>query len=181
MSRNEDVLALRAEGAEVFIPDGSPARAAIERTTLLGICDHQDDLEIMAYHGILECFQQRDRWFSGVTMTNGGGSARDLEYKSYTDAEMVEVRKLEQKKAAYVGDFSAMVLLNHKSSAVKDPSNANVAADLDALFSVAAPEVVYTHNLADKHDTHVAVALRVVDALRRVAKAKRPKKVIGCE
>src|SRR6267142_3700440 len=100
MSRANDVLPLRAEGAEVFIPDGSPAEAAIRRTTHLGICAHQDDLEIMAYHGILECFQQKDKWFTGVTMTNGGGSARELEYKDYSDAQMVDVRRLEQKKAA---------------------------------------------------------------------------------
>jgi LmbE family N-acetylglucosaminyl deacetylase len=181
MSRTEDVLPLRAEGAEVFIPDGSPARAAIERTTHLGICAHQDDLEIMAYHGILECFQQKDKWFTGVTMTNGSGSARDLEYKAYSDAEMVDVRRLEQKKAAYVGEFSSMLLLNHKSASVKDPKNADVAADLDALLALAAPEILYTHNLADKHDTHVAVALRVLAALRRLPKDKRPKKVIGCE
>jgi len=181
MDRNDDVLRLRAEGAEVFIPDGSPAEGAIKRTTHLGICAHQDDLEIMAYHGILECFQQKDKWFTGVTMTNGSGSARDLEYKDYTDAQMVDVRRLEQKKAAYVGEFSSMVLLNHKSASVKDPKNPDVAADLDALLSLASPEVVYTHNLADKHDTHVAVVLRVLAALRRMPKDKRPKKVIGCE
>jgi len=181
MSRSDDVLQLRAEGAEIFIPDGSPAKAAIEKTTHLGICAHQDDLEIMAYHGILECFQQKDKWFTGVTMTNGSGSARDLEYKNYTDAEMVDVRRLEQKKAAYVGEFSSMLLLNHKSASVKDPKNPDFAADLDALLSLSSPEVVYTHNLADKHDTHVAVVLRVLAALRRMPKDKRPKKVIGCE
>jgi len=181
MNRNDDDLLLRAEGAEIFIPDGSPALGAVRRTTHLGICAHQDDLEIMAYHGILECFQQKDRWFTGVTMTNGSGSARDLEYKDYTDAQMVDVRRLEQKKAAYVGEFSSMLLLNHKSAAIKDPKNADVAADLDALLALASPEVVYTHNLADKHDTHVAVVLRVLAALRRMPKDERPKKVIGCE
>src|SRR6266542_259504 len=181
MNRSDDVLKLRADGAEVFIPDGSPSEIAIPRTTHLGICAHQDDLEIMAYHGILECFQQKDRWFTGVTMTNGSGSARDLEYKSYSDAEMIAVRRLEQKKAAHIGEFSSMLLLNHKSASVKDPKNGDVAADLDTVFSVAQPEVVYTHNLADKHDTHVAVALRVLTALRRLPEEKRPRKVIGCE
>jgi LmbE family N-acetylglucosaminyl deacetylase len=174
-------IKLRAEGAEVFVPDGSEPASAVARTTHLGLCAHQDDLEIMAYHGILECFQRSDRWFTGVTMTNGSGSARDLEYKAYTDAEMVEIRKREQKKAAYLGEFSAMLLLNHKSAAVKDAKNADVAADLDALLSVAKPKVVYTHNLADKHDTHVAVALRVIAALRRVPRERRPERVIGCE
>jgi LmbE family N-acetylglucosaminyl deacetylase len=172
---------LSAPGAEVFVPDGYEPLAALRRTTHLGICAHQDDLEIMAFHGILECFQRSDRWFSGVTVTNGSGSARDLDYKSYTDAEMIEVRRREQKKAAYIGEFSTMVLLNHKSAAVKDAKSVDVASDLDVLFSVTQPEVVYTHNLADKHDTHVAVALRVIAALRRLSKDRRPKKVIGCE
>src|SRR3954447_10138930 len=107
-------LVLRAAGAEIYVPDGGDAFGALRRTTHLGICAHQDDLEIMAYHGILECFQQNAKWFTGVTMTNGSGSARDLEYKEYTDAQMVDVRRLEQKKAAYVGEFSSMLLLNHK-------------------------------------------------------------------
>ena len=181
MNRASPTLSLRADGAEVFVPDGSPTEEAVKRTTHLGICAHQDDLEIMAYHGILECFQKKDRWFTGVTMTNGGGSAREQEYKDYTDAQMVDVRRLEQKKAAFVGEFSSMVLLNHKSAAVKDAKNADVAADLDAILSIASPEVVYTHNLADKHDTHVAVVLRVLAALRRMPEDKRPRKVIGCE
>jgi LmbE family N-acetylglucosaminyl deacetylase len=181
MNPASEVLSLKAEGAEVFVPDGSPADAAIRRTTHLGICAHQDDLEIMAYHGILECFQRKDRWFTGVTMTNGSGSARDLEYKAYSDAEMVDVRRLEQKKAALIGEFSSMLLLNHRSAAVKDPKNQDVSADLDAILSIASPEVVYTHNLADKHDTHVAVVLRVLAALRRMPKDRRPRKVIGCE
>jgi LmbE family N-acetylglucosaminyl deacetylase len=181
MNRPKDVLQLRADGAEVFVPDGSPPHDAVARTTHLGICAHQDDLEIMAYHGILECFQRKDRWFTGVTMTNGSGSARDLEYKDYSDSEMVDVRRLEQKKAAFVGEFSSMLLLNHKSAAVKDPKNVDVAADLDAVLALASPEFVYTHNLADKHDTHVAVVLRVLAALRRLPKSERPRKVIGCE
>ena len=39
----------------------------------------------------------------------------------------------------------------------------------------------YTHNLADKHDSHVAVALRVVAAIRRLPAERRPRRVIGCE
>ncbi|HKQ70751.1 MAG TPA: PIG-L family deacetylase [Polyangiaceae bacterium] len=174
-------MKLQAQGAEIFIPDGSSVEVALARTTHLGLCAHQDDLEIMAYHGIIECFQRTDRWFSGVTLTSGAGSARDLDYKNYSDAQMIDVRKLEQKKAAYVGEYSAMVLLNHPSAAVKDPRHAALAADLDAVLAATKPEVVYTHNLADKHDTHVAVALRVVGALRRLPKELRPKRVIGCE
>jgi LmbE family N-acetylglucosaminyl deacetylase len=175
------LLSLRAPGAEVFVPDGEPPARALERTTHLGIGAHPDDLEIMAYHGILECFQRSDRWFTGVTVTTGSGSPRGPEYKDRTEAEMTEVRRLEQKKAARTGEYSAMLLLNHPSASVKDAQNADVANDLDVVFSAARPEVVYTHNLADKHDSHVAVALRVVAALRRLPAGDRPRRVIGCE
>jgi hypothetical protein len=50
-----------------------------------------------------------------------------------------------------------------------------------AILRASQPKFVYTHNLADKHDTHVAVALRVIEALRELDEAERPKQVIGCE
>ncbi len=42
-------------------------------------------------------------------------------------------------------------------------------------------EVVYLHNLADKHDTHVGCALRCLEAIRQLPKAERPRKAYGCE
>lgn len=175
------VLSFRAAGAELFVPDGATPALALARTTHLGVGAHPDDLEIMAYHGILECFRRSDRWFTGITVTNGGGNVRGLATMGRTDAETIEVRKLEQKTAARVGEYSAMLLLNHPSASAKDGTNADVAADLDLVLSAARPEVVYTHNLADKHDSHVAVALRVVAALRRLPTGERPRRVIGCE
>jgi hypothetical protein len=43
------------------------------------------------------------------------------------------------------------------------------------------PEVVYTHNPADKHDTHVGTMTKVIKAIRKLPVDKRPKKVYGCE
>ncbi len=174
-------IQLKAKGAEIYIPDRKPVESSLKRTTHLGVCAHQDDLEFMAFHGILECFGSKDKAFTGVTVTNGSGSARDSHYKDYTDEQMMEVRKLEQKKAAFVGEYAAHFLLNHPSSSVKDAKNQDVAADLDTVLAHCKPQVVYTHNFTDKHDTHVAVALRLIAALRRLPKDQRPKKVIGCE
>ncbi len=174
------VIKLKAPGAEIFIPDGKPVEEALKRTTHLGLSAHQDDLEIMAYEGILECFGKKDRGFTGVILTNGAGSARDAQYKTYTDEQMVEVRKTEQKKAATIGEFSAQFLLNHPSANVKS-AHSDLMADLDTILTNCLPQVVYTHNFADKHDTHVAVASRVIEALRKMPSDKRPRKVIGCE
>ena len=169
------------DSAEIFIPDSQPAGIALERTTHLGIGAHQDDLEIMALSGILECFQHDKKWFCGVTVTNGSGSPREDVYLSYTDEEMRWIRGKEQKKAAIVGEYSAQVMLDYPSSAVKGEDKAAVIQDLSRLIKTAQPEVIYTHNLADKHDTHVGVTLRVVEALRGLEPEERPEKLYGCE
>ncbi len=167
--------------AEIFVPDGLPLDKALARTTHMAIGAHQDDLEIMAYHGIAECFGRDDRWFTGVVATNGAGSARSGIYERYTDEQMQQVRRREQRKAAYVGEYACQIQLDYTSSAVKDGKQPALREDLAAILRVARPEVVYLHNLADKHDTHVGVALRAIAALREVAGEFRPKKVYGCE
>ena len=168
-------------GADFFVPDGTSADAAVARTTHLCLAAHQDDIEIMAYHGIAACFGQSDRWFTGVVTTNGAGSSRTGIYGRYTDEEMQRVRLLEQRKAAYVGEYACQIQLGYNSAQVKNPAETAVVEDLAAILRAAKPEVVYLHNLADKHDTHVAVALRSIAALRAVRGECRPKQVYGCE
>ena len=172
---------LKKPGAEIFVFDNKPLSEALPRTTHMGISAHQDDIEIMAYHGALECFGLEDKWFAGVVVTNGAGSPRDDLYASYTDDQMQVVRKLEQKKAAFVGEYSAQYLLDYTSSEVKDAQNKDLVEDLKNLILECQPKVIYTHNLADKHDTHVSVALRVIKAIRELPEDKRPELVLGCE
>ena len=172
---------LYKSSSEIYVPDGSAVEKALARTTHLAIGAHQDDNEIMAYHGILECFGRDDRHFTGVTVTNGAGSARDGIYARYTDEDMQKVRRAEQKKAAVVGDSAAHVFLDYTSGEVKDAKNVQVVADLKKVLDAARPQVIYTHNLADKHDTHVATALRVIRALRELPRDSRPQRLYGCE
>ena len=167
--------------AEVFVPDGLPGEEALARTTHMAIAAHQDDIEIMADDGILRCFQRDDGWFCGVVVTDGSGSPRDAVYREYSDQEMQAIRRKEQKKAAVVGEYGAQVLLDYPSAAVKDGRNEAPVQDLVQLLEAARPEVVYTHNLADKHDTHVAVALRVIEAIRRLRPKMQPQHLYGCE
>jgi LmbE family N-acetylglucosaminyl deacetylase len=174
-------MKLNQDSGEIFVPDGQPVEIALARTTHMGIGAHQDDLEIMAMSGILDCFQREDNGFCGVIVTNGSGSPRQDVYQDYTDEEMCMVRRKEQKKAAVVGEYTALALLDYPSSAVKGDDKAAVSEDLGYLIKSAKPEFIYTHNLADKHDTHVGVTLRVIETLRRLEPADRPQKVYGCE
>jgi LmbE family N-acetylglucosaminyl deacetylase len=174
-------MKLTLDTADLFIPDGVEETAALARTTHLAIGAHQDDLEIMSSDGIVNCYQQADKWYTGVVVTNGGGTPRSGIYGDYTDEDMIQVRNKEQKKAAYVGEFAAQFLLDFPSSRVKDSADQGPINDLATIIEATKPEIIYTHNLADKHDTHIGVTLKTIAALRRVSQEALPKKVYGCE
>lgn len=167
--------------ARLMIPDGLAAPEALRRTTHLGIGAHQDDLEFMAFHGILACYGQKDRWFGGVTITDGRGSSRAGKFQDWTDDQIAAERIREQDAAAVIGQYAFMAQLGHPSKSVRDARETVVRDDLFRILEATRPEVVYLHNLADKHDTHVGCALRCLEAFRRLPKADRPQKVYGCE
>jgi LmbE family N-acetylglucosaminyl deacetylase len=122
-----------------------------------------------------------DRWFTGITVTNGSGSARTGAYANFTDEQMIAVRRAEQRKAALIGEYSAQIQLGYTSAEAKDPGNAALQQDLAALLAHLRPNVVYLHQPADKHDTHVAVFGHALRALRRLPREARPERVYGCE
>ncbi len=167
--------------ADAFVPDGASLPAALARTTHLCIAAHQDDIEIMAYHGIAGCQGSTGRWFTGVVVTDGSGSPRAGKFAGHTDEQMKAVRCEEQREAARIGRYSAVLQLAHPSTIVKSAQSAGVAADLREVIQATQATTVYLHNPADKHDTHVAVFLRSLEALRALSRAERPKQVYGCE
>lgn len=177
-------MQLDVPALDIFVPDGVAPERALERTTHLGIGAHADDLEIMAAEGILRCFADEARWFSGVVITDGAGSPRGAGTQSWTADELRHTRRAEQRRAAALGAYSTVIQLGFTSQAIKQRSSPDcdrAIRALQQLLTRARPEVVYTHNLADKHDTHVAVALRVLEACRRLPPTNRPQRVIGCE
>jgi len=167
--------------AEFYIPDKTPIKEALERTTHMALAAHQDDIEIMAYDGILKGFNNQENFFFGVVITNGSGSAREGKYKNYTDEEMIKIRKHEQKKAAMIGEFGALALLDYPSKTIKNPTDQASVEELKSLLKMSKPRILYTHNLADKHDTHIGVTTKVIKALRALEQHERPEKVYGCE
>lgn len=164
---------------DFFIPNGENEAEALKKTTHLAISAHYDDIEFMAYDGILKCFHNPDQFFTAAVVTNGSGSPRSGIYADCTDENMVKIREDEQKKAAVIGDYAAQAFLYYPSAAVKDPAERKVVEDLKSLIQKTQPKIIYTHNLADKHDTHVAVVLRVLAALRELD--YMPEAFYGCE
>lgn len=167
---------------DLFIPDSVSAPEAQARTSHLGIGAHQDDLEFMAYHGIATCYEQSGAWFSGITCTDGGGSARSGAFADKTDDEMKSIRVDEQRRAAKIGQYSYMAQLGFASSTIIDSVTRDALVDqLEQYLLFSQPEVLYTHNPADKHASHVAVFHAAIEAVRRIPPYSRPKKMYGCE
>jgi LmbE family N-acetylglucosaminyl deacetylase len=168
--------------ASLTIPDGAVAAEAYARCSHLAIGAHQDDLEFMAFHGINTCYGDERFWFGGVTCSDGGGSARAGKYADYTDEQMKTLRMDEQRRAAEIGQYSFVQQLGLSSSKIKaDKQRGALIDQLEMILLQTQAEVLYTHNPADKHATHVAVCLATLEALRRVPPYSRPKKVYGCE
>lgn len=166
-------------GATLTVPDGRAM--ALARITHLGIGAHQDDLEFMAFEGILNCYQKADQWFGGVTCTDGAGSARQGRYAHFSDSQMRAVRHEEQERAAKIGQFGVMIQLDYPSASLHSDGLPKLQADLVKILSATHPSVVYTHNLADKHPTHLNVAAAVIGALRELAPQWKPLHFYGCE
>lgn len=168
--------------ADIYLPDPSAKPAdALGRVTHLCVAAHQDDIEIMAFEGITFCLDHPGKAFGGVVVTNGAGSPRTGNYASMTDAEMQRVRRDEQRRAAEMGHYAIQIQLAHPSGDVKTRGHAAVIGDLVQIFSGCSPEVLYLHQPADKHDTHVALLRRCLEALRLIPSDRRPRRVLGCE
>jgi LmbE family N-acetylglucosaminyl deacetylase len=174
-------MKLHKPTVDLFVPDGIDLASALTRTTHLGIGAHQDDLEIMAFQGVAACHGRRDQWFTGITCTDGAGSARAGVYAEYSDADMTRVRHVEQRSAASVGGYAAMIQLDYSSKESKNPANTELVHDLRQILEATQPETVYTHNPADKHPTHVAIFAATLKAIRSLPLTARPKRLLGCE
>lgn len=176
------MITLQNAAADLYVPDGAPVERALARTTSLAVGAHQDDLEIMAIAPIAAAYDDPERWFTGVVCADGAGSPRSGTYAGVSDDEMVAIRRREQREAADLGRYSAVAQLGYPSAVLRDPASRSPWLDeLTAVLDACEAREVYTHNLADRHVTHVAVAIGVIAALRRLPRARRPDRVYGCE
>ncbi|MEO0452779.1 MAG: PIG-L family deacetylase [Verrucomicrobiota bacterium] len=162
------------------LPDQVSFQTALERTTHLGIGAHPDDLEIMAYHGIEQCYQSAEKWFAGMTVTNGSGSSRTGPYADFTDAQMVEIRHKEQVAVADIGQYSFITQLGLTSADLKE-ADCSLHQQIASLLRMTKPEVLYLHQPLDKHPTHLHLLRHCLKALRSLSSEELPVQIYGCE
>lgn len=167
--------------ANFYAPQAQDASKALASTTHMGIGAHADDLEILAFPGISACYGHAKNRFSGVVVTDGAGSPRTRPFASMSNAEMIPQRQKEQRQAADLGKYASVIQLAQPSSAVRQADRSQVVAELTQILEIARPEVLYLHNPADRHETHIAVLLACLEALRKLPASALPKEVYGCE
>jgi len=153
-----------------------------DRVSHFTVGAHHDDLEFNTFSAIEASRRHEGVTFGGVVCTDGRGSARSGAYAGMTDDELAASRVAEQRKAALIGSYSALFQLGFPSATIRQPAGrALLISDLAAIFRRVRPEVVYIHNLADKHPTHLAVAAASLAALRTMAPGERPLRLLGYE
>lgn len=168
-------------GADLFLPQKENPQQILASTTHLGIGAHADDLEILAFPGITACLNQVTERFSGVVVTNGAGAPRSESYSETSDQELVRLRKEEQRQAAKLGQYAAVIQLGFSSAEIRQGPHPALVGDLLQILKATEPRVVYLHNPADRHETHLAVLSASLAALRQLPATSRPKEVYGCE
>src|SRR5262245_28670338 len=173
-------IAFHNPGADFFVPDGRSADEALGRVTHVGVGAHADDLELMAFHGIAHALSTPGAWFGGVVLSDGARAPRTGRFSGLSDAELREVRRAEQRAAAERGRYAAVVQLDYASPAVLTGDD-RLVDDLFRFLDATRPRVVYTHDPADRHATHVAACAAAIAALRRLPENFRPARVLGCE
>jgi LmbE family N-acetylglucosaminyl deacetylase len=169
---------------QVYVPDGMAVADALARTTDLGIVAHPDDVELAMPGPVLACRDNPHRWFTAVVCTDGAGSVRPADLVDQDDAAFAAVRAAEQRAAADAGGLSAVVMLGLPSAAVCATDRTDRTDFVHAVAHIAAAAgavTVHTHNPADAHRTHVAVATAVVSALRSLGPDAGPQQLLGWE
>lgn len=156
-----------------------PKSAKGKQVKYLGISAHKDDLELMAFDGIVK--GQREYGFVGVVLTDGAGCVKVKPYDKLTDAQMVDLRTKEQKEASEIGAYESLYLLEYSSAQTKSILEQEVMEVAEVIKQYPNLDAIYIHSPFDNHPTHIAACKVVLEALKKVPKNCLPKKLYGCE
>jgi LmbE family N-acetylglucosaminyl deacetylase len=165
----------------IYIPDSISPEQAMPRTTHLAIAAHHDDLEIFAFHGIVQCLDSDKEWFGGIVCTDGSKSPRSGAFANTTDQQMAAIRIEEQNRAADIARYSFVEHIGLPSDKVKNDIDFTLVEKLRKIILTCKPDIIYAHNPADRHATHVAIFQATIAALRSLTAEYTPPRFLGCE
>lgn len=165
---------------DIFYPD-QKNKGMLHQATHVAIVAHADDIEIGCYPAIEECLGQGDKHLVGAVMTNGRGCPTTGPFADLCEAQMIEIRRQEQREAAKMGQYLAVLQFPYESSEVADPRSGAAYDDIKTLLQLTRPQHLFTHVPVDGHPTHIAVLIRVIEAIRSLPKELRPDTLVGME
>jgi LmbE family N-acetylglucosaminyl deacetylase len=147
----------------------------------LGICLRPTDCEVMAIDGIQRGYRASKYTFACVVTSDGADSERSGRYAKATDKRMAQVVMGEQKRAANIGRYNSVYFMNYSTDEVKDQENEDIINEYVEIIKELKPRILYTYSLLDRNPLHVAVAVKVINALRTMKRGDQPKVLYGCE
>ncbi len=173
---------LKGRNIQIWTPNRKSFEELRKKTTHLGVCAHSDDLEVIAFDGIVKHFKDKRSNFFGIVVSDNQGKPIHPKYKSFSLSKVQKIREEEQIKAARLGEYAGLAFLRYPSSKIKDAKyKEKIKEKIKEVVDFLRPSIVYTHSLFDRHLSHVAVTLRAIEALRGLNKNKRPDKLYGVE
>ena len=162
------LLTLSMHEYRPLIPDQISAPEAQARTSTSALARTKTTWNLWPFMVLLPAMVKMARGSVGSPAQMAAVALAPGAFAGKTDAEMQTIRANEQRRAAEIGQYSYVGQLGFTSAAIKDPATRGKLVDqLEQHLIYTQPEVLYTHNPADKHATHVAVFHAVVEALLR--------------
>jgi len=164
----------RLRRVDRYAPDGTTFPHALARARRLAVVAHPDDAELMVLSAIARGVAGEP--FALVVCTDGAGAPTRV-----ADPRLAARRRAEQRRAAELGGYAALLQLGYTSGDACGGAHAALTGQLAAIIARAAPDELLTHTPTDRHPTHVAVAVAAVTATRRLPAGARPGRVLGFE
>ena len=161
---------------------------ALSDTTHMAIVAHADDDGVLAGQAISETYLNPDKHLTVIVVSASPGTGRPPGYEGFDDAAMVAIRRREQIDASDVGCYAATAQLGFSKNEIMGLENGdftaahNIQVTLrDILRHTPRLDSLYLHSIFDEHDTHQALTMLTLDALRELEKAERPQNCYGVE
>lgn len=152
-----------------------PTSAKTGTIVSLCIAGECGDVERLGLGGVIDALYNPNKSFVGVVtraphdIQNGG------RYGLYSPADMIDIRLAEQQKAANIGSYGSIYVLNYQSYEDRE----SIIEDYVSLFKAYRPEIVYTYSPFEKDPAKIEVMKMVITALGRIEDGYRPQVIYG--
>lgn len=135
------------------------------------------DIEVLGAGGVIDSLYNPNKSFVGVVAYNPKGVPNAGLYSLYNPQDMIRIRQGEQQKAANIGSYNSVYLLNHEEG--EEDIEENIISDFVGLIKAYKPEVIYTYSPFELDPTKIAIMKCVIIALSRIVDDYSPKAVYG--